>query len=65
MPGVGTALPCPARPRALFSGKPQPEAQRAVERCQDRRRRLRAKRGLDSAPPRATISCGFPAQCAG
>ena len=34
-----TVWPCPARPaRALFSGKPQPEAQRTAQRRQDRRK---------------------------
>jgi hypothetical protein len=47
-PGRGTAPPRPPA-RALFVGKPQPEAQRTAQRRQDRRRRLRAKRGLDGA----------------
>ena len=34
-----TVRPCPARPaRALFVGKPQPEAQRTAQRRQDRRK---------------------------
>jgi hypothetical protein len=78
-PGDGTALPCPPCARIVcrktaaggsaYCAAPSRPPESGAFRCSEKScaafRRLRAKRGLDGAYAQyATISCGFPAQCA-
>jgi len=51
--------------RGIAPSRPTKTAPSAIPKKPRRFCRLRAKRGLDGASmPRATITCGFPAQCA-